>query len=101
MRNTAKPEAIAAAVCWVIGRANQRFGRMEGELRVKDLASYFGVVQSGISGRGIKVMRAAGIPAASAYPDVNLGSPGLLVSARRKTIMELRDRHRDAVSGLR
>lgn len=101
LRNTAKPEAIAAAVCWVIGKGNQRFGRMEGELRVKDVTSYFGVVQSGISARGIKVMRAAGIPAATAYSDVNLGSPDLLVSARRKTITELRDRHRDTVSGLR
>jgi len=99
LRGTARPEAIAAAVCWVIGKGNQRFGRADGELRVKDVASYFSLGQSGISDRGLRVMRAAGIQAASAYPEVRLGSPGLLVSARRRRIIELRDRHRGAKSG--
>jgi len=101
LRTTANPKAIAAAVCWVIGKGNQRFGRTDGELRVKDLMSYFSLTQSSISERGLQVMRAAGIPAAYAYPQVHLGSPDLLVSARRKTIIELRDRHRRAMSGQR
>ena len=101
LRKTTKPEAIAAAVCWVIGKGNQRFGRTDGELRVKDLTSYFSLSQSGISERGFRVMRAAGIPAAHAYPEVRLGSPDLLVSARRKRIIELRDRHRGTISGPR
>jgi len=100
-RKTARPEAIAAAVCWVIGKGNQRFGRTDGDLRVKDLASYFSLSQSGIPERGFQVMRAAGLPAAHAYPDVHLGSPDLLVSTRKKTIIELRDRHLGAISGLR
>ena len=61
LRKTTRPEAIAAAVCWVIGKSNQRFGRTDGELRVKDLTSYFSLGQSGISERGFRVMRAAGI----------------------------------------
>ena len=99
LRKTTRPEAIAAAVCWVIGKSNQRFGRTDGELRVKDLTSYFSLSQSGISERGFQVMRAAGLPAAHAYPEVHLGSPDMLVSTRRKRIIELRDRHRGAISG--
>jgi hypothetical protein len=43
-------------------------------------------------------MRAAGIQPASGYPAVRLGSPDLLVSARRRRIIELRDQHRGAIS---
>src|SRR5258708_11986605 len=90
---TAKPEVIAAAVCWVIGKGNQVLGQGPGELRVKDLMSYFSLGQSSVAQRGYKIMQAAGIVPASAYPAVRLGSPGLLVSARRRRIIELRDRH--------
>jgi Domain of unknown function (DUF6398) len=98
LHGTAKPEVIAAAVCWVIGKGNQRLGQGPGKLRVKALMSYFGLGQSSVSGRGYQVMRAAGIQPAIAYPSVRLGSPDLLVSARRRRIIELRDRHRTAIS---
>ncbi len=101
LRTTAKPEVIAAAVCWAIGKGNHRFGQGPGELRVKDLMSYFSLGQSSVSERGYQIMRAAGIQPASAYPAVRLGSPDLLVSARRRRIIELRDRHRAAISGVR
>jgi hypothetical protein len=101
LHKTAKPEAIAAAVCWVIGKGNQRLGQGTGELRVKDLMSYFSLGQSSVSGRGYQIMHAAGIMPASAYPAVHLRSPDLLVSARRRRIIELRDRHRAAISGQR
>lgn len=101
LRKTTKPELIAAAVCWVIGKGNQRFGQGPGELRVKDLMSYFSLGQSSVSERGYQIMRAAGIQPASAYPAVRLGSPDLLVSARRRRIIELRDRHGAAISGAR
>jgi hypothetical protein len=96
-----RPEVIAAAVCWVIGQGNHRFGQRQGELRVKDLMGYFGLSQSSVAERGYKVMRAAGIQPAGAYPTVRLGSPGLLVSARRRRIIELRDYHRAAIDGQR
>ena len=99
LQGTGKPEAIAAAVCWVIGKGNQRLGQGAGELRVKDLMSHFGLGQSSVSERGYQVMRAAGIHPATAYPAVRLGSPDLLVSARRRRIIELRDYHRAAISG--
>ena len=94
-----RSEVIAAAVCWVIGQGNQRFGQRQGELRVKDLMGYFGLSQSSVAERGYKIMRAAGIQPAGAYPAVRLGSPGLLVSARRRRIIELRDHHRAAIDG--
>jgi hypothetical protein len=101
LRKTAKPEAIAAAVCWVIGKGNQRLGQGTGELRVKDLMSYFSLSQSSVSERGYQIMHAAGIKPADTYPAVRLRSPSLLVSARRRRIIELRDRHSAAISGNR
>ena len=98
LRGTATSEAIAAAVCWVIGKGNQRLGQGPGEVRVKDLMSHFGLGQSSVSQRGYQIMRAAGIQPASAYPAVRLGSPSLLVSARRQRIIELRDQHQAAIS---
>jgi Domain of unknown function (DUF6398) len=97
---TARPEVIAAAVCWVIGKGNQRIGQGRGEVRVKDLMSYFGLGQSSVSERGYQIMRAAGIQPAGGYP-LRLGSPGLLVSARRRQIIGLRDRHRAAINNER
>ena len=101
LRKTAKPEVTAAAVCWVIGKGNQRLGQGTGELRVKDLMSYFSLSQSSVSERGNQIMHAAGIKPASTYPAVHLGSPSLLVSARRRRIIELRDRRSAAISGKR
>jgi hypothetical protein len=101
LRKTAKPEVIAAAVCWAIGKGNQRFGQGTGELRVKDLMNYFSLSQSSVSERGYQIMHAAGIKPASTYPAVRLRSPSLLVSARRRPIIELRDRHSAAISGKR
>ena len=62
------------------------------------LMNYFGLGQSSVAERGYQIMHAAGIQPASAYPAVRLGSPGLLVSARRRRIIELRDLHRGAIS---
>ncbi len=100
MRGTAKPDVIAAAVCWVVGKGNQRFGQRAGELRVKDLMTYFGLSQSSVAERGYQVMHAAGIQPAGAY-EVRLGSPDLLVSTRRRRIIGLRDRHRAAIDDRR
>jgi hypothetical protein len=99
LQATGKPEVIAAAVCWVIGKGNRRFGQGPDELKVKDVMSYFGLRQSSVSERAYQIMHAAGIQPASAYPAVRLGSPDLLVSARRRQIIELRDRHRTAIAG--
>lgn len=62
--------------------------------------SYFSLGQSSVSERGYQIMHAAGIQPAGACPAVRLGSPDLLVSARRRRIIELRDRHRATISGV-
>ena len=98
LRRTGKPEVIAAAVCWVVGKGNRRFGHGPGDLRVKDLMGYFGLGQSSIAERGRQIMQAAEIQPDGGYPNVCLGSPDLLVSARRRRIIELRDHHRAAIS---
>jgi Domain of unknown function (DUF6398) len=100
LRGTSKPEVIAASLCWVIGKGNHRFGQRAGELRVKDLMSYLSLSQSSVSERGYQIMHAAGIQPTGAY-EVRLGSPDLLVSARRRQIIELRDRHRAVISAER
>jgi hypothetical protein len=98
LTGTATSETIAAAVCWVIGKANHRLGQGPGEIRVKDLMSHFGLGQPSVSQRGYQIMRAAGIQPASGGAAVHLGSPSLLVSARRRRIIELRDQHQAAIS---
>ena len=97
LRGTSKPETIAASLCWVVGKGNHRFGQRVGELLVKDVTSYFTLRQSNISERGYRIMHAAGIESTGTY-QVHLGSPDLLVSARRRQIIELRDRHRASSS---
>jgi hypothetical protein len=62
--------------------------------------SYFSLGQSSVSERGYQIMHAAGIQPAGACPAVRLGSPDLLVSARWRRIIELRDRHRATISGV-
>jgi len=101
LHKTSRPEIIAAAVCWVIAKGNHRFGQGAGDLRVKDLMSYFSLRQSSIAERGHQVMEAAGIEPAPGYPAVHLRAPDLLVSSRRRQLIALRDRHRAAISGAR
>ena len=46
------------------------------------------LASASVAERGYEVMRAAGISPAGAYPAIGLGSPGLLVSARGRRIIE-------------
>jgi hypothetical protein len=65
-------------------------------MRVKDLVEHFDLAQGSVSQRAATLMRAAGVgPAYGRYAawDVSLGDPGLLVSLRRRRIIELRDRY--------
>jgi hypothetical protein len=59
---SAKPEQVAAAVCWVIGRGNHRFGTRPGELKVKDLTGYFGIAGSVVNDRPTRADAAIGPP---------------------------------------
>jgi hypothetical protein len=92
-RRKARADVAAAGLCWLIGKANELFSPSGGGMRVKDLASHFGVQQGSISQRGGVLLKAAGIERSARYGDIELGSPRFLVSARRKRIIERRDRY--------
>ena len=85
------PARGAAAVAWVITTGNQTAGVWSAEMTAKDLLAHFGVTGS-VSDRAGTLMRAAGIPTGRATSSVELGDPGLLVSARRRSLMQSRDK---------
>jgi Domain of unknown function (DUF6398) len=90
-RRRASSATAAAAICWIVGKDNDLFSPADGGLLVKDLMASFGLVQSGVSQRAETLMKAAGFDPYSQRRDLRLGDPGLLVSRRRRTIIQLRD----------
>jgi hypothetical protein len=88
-RRKGKPETAAAAVVWLVGKANDLFGN--GSLQVNELMSYFGLKGS-VSQRAEMLMRTAGLPYTS-Y-SLSFGSPNYLISGKRRWIIEQRDRYR-------
>jgi hypothetical protein len=91
-RRKARADTAAAAVCWIVGKDNDLFGPSPGGLLVKDLMAHFGIHQGGVSQRAATFLKAAGFDY-DGYGEIRLGSPRLLVSARRRHIVELRDRY--------
>jgi hypothetical protein len=89
----ARPENSAAAICWIIGKANDLFSHTGGRMLVKDLMAHFGLTQGGASQRASTFLRAAGFNP-DQYGGMDLGSPDFLVSARRRRIIERRDHYR-------
>lgn len=92
-----RPELVAAAVCWVIGRCNHRFGTRPGELKVKDVTGFFSITGSTVSQRGYQVIRAAGLRVSKDYSAICPVPTSLLASERRRWIITMRDRHRAAI----
>ena len=91
-RRRARADTAAAAVCWVVGKANDLFSPSGAGMYVKDLMAHFGIQQGSVSQRAKTFLRAGGFPA-DTY-DVVLGSPRYLVSSRRRKMIEQRDRYR-------
>jgi hypothetical protein len=89
-RRRGRSDTAAAALCYVVGKANRLFSASRGGMRIKDLMEAFGVTQSSISQRADTLLKAAGIPV-DPYGDLDLGSPALLVSTRRRYIIEVRE----------
>lgn len=88
-RSGTRAETNAAAVCWVIGRANGLFDR-EPALLVKDVMEFFGVKGSA-SQRGLRLIEAAGLEADMSYAAAKLGTVDLLVSDQRRHLIERRN----------
>lgn len=92
-RRRGRASTAAAAVCWIIGKANQLFGR--GGIAVKDLASHLGIGQSSVAQRSKPLLQAVGVnPHQDRYGAMDLGSPDYLTSSRREQIIADRDRYR-------
>jgi hypothetical protein len=88
-RRQARTDQTAAAVCWVIGKANDAF-TADG-LLVKDLLAHF-ALDGSVSQRATTLLKAGGFPT-DTYGAVITASPDHLVSKRRRRIVELRDRY--------
>ena len=91
-RRRASTATAAAAICWIVGRDNDLFRSGYDGLLVKDLMAHFGIAQGGVSQRAETFIKAAGYHPSRRW-DVRLGDPTLLVSGRRRRIIELRDEY--------
>ena len=56
----ASSSIAAAAICWIVGKDNDRFSHVGGGMVVKDLMAHFGLAQGGVSQRADTLMKAAG-----------------------------------------
>ena len=87
----ASPVRGAAAVAWVIATGNRTAGVSAPKMPSKDLFAHFGLT-GGASDRADSLMRAAGVPTHHVPGFIELADPGLLVSARRRSLIQSRDR---------
>lgn len=90
-RRKASPVRGAAAVAWVICRANGTVGAYWSGLSVQDLLAWFGVKGS-VSQRAEPLLRANGVDPHHLYGSMDLGTPDLLTAERRQEIIAARDR---------
>ena len=81
-RRKASPVRGAAAVAWVISRANDTVGGYSTGLTVQELLAWFGVKGS-VSQRAEPLLRANGVDPHRLYGSMELGAPDLLTSKRR------------------
>ena len=91
-RRKGRAETAAAALVWIVGKANEVFERRVGGMQVRDLMSHFGLGQSSIAQRAATMLRAGGFPGDTYI--VRLGSPDYSVAARRRRIIKMRDNYR-------
>ena len=93
-RRKAAPLKGAAAVAWVICRANDTAGTRSSGLTVQELLAAFGVKGS-VSQRAEPLLRANGIDPHRLYGATDLGAPDLLTGGCRAAIIQQRDRYLD------
>ena len=88
-----RTETAAAALVWIVGKANDLFERRSGGMQVKDLMRHFGLGQSSVAQRAATMLRAGGFNEDTYI--VRLESPDYLVAARRRRIIKMRDKYRE------
>ncbi len=90
LRRRSAPAMSAAAICWVVGKANHVFPY--GRLTVKDLMSWCGLPGRSPSQRARVFLQVLGVdPDGFTYGGGALGSPDYLTGARRHRIIAARD----------
>ncbi|MBA2489470.1 MAG: hypothetical protein H0V36_09175, partial [Chloroflexi bacterium] len=94
-RRKASPVRAAAAVAWVVCRANDTVGAYWSGLSVQDLLAWFGVKGS-VAQRAEPFLRANGVDPHRLYGTMDLETSDLLTSKRRASIIKSRDRWMDA-----
>ncbi len=88
-RNSRRADTAAAALCWIVGKANGVFDQYwgsRGDMLVKDLMGWFGLTGSP-SNRAARLLRAVGVEDRWSAIWNALGDPGLLVSRERASIL--------------
>lgn len=90
-RRKARADIAAAAVCWVVGKANDLFGSGGSGMQVKDLMAHFGIRGSASQRAGV-MLRAGDFPSKD-YGEPTLGSPDYLIASRHDRILRLRDQY--------
>jgi hypothetical protein len=97
-RRRSRVETAAAALVWIVSKANDLFEQRTGAMQVRDLMSHFGLGQSSVAQRATTMLRAGGFHDDTYY--VRLGSPDYLVAARRRRIINMRERYRQLAEEL-
>jgi len=90
-RRKVSPDRGAAAVAWVICRANDTFSATWSPLSVQELLAWFRVKEI-VSQRAEPLLRANGVDLHRLYGTMELGATDLLTSKRRAEIIAQRDR---------
>jgi len=88
-RHRGRSETAAAAICWMVAKANDLFVPTGGGMAVKDLLAHFGLANQSVSQRAERIARAAGLDTWSVGAE--LGTPDLLVSSRRRELLRWRN----------
>lgn len=91
-RRRGRVDTAAAALTWIVARANDSLGSHRGGLTVKRLNTWFRI--SNAPQRAGTLLRALDVPPASS-PELHLGTPRYLVAARRQALTAARDQYSD------
>ena len=86
-------EAKGTSAARALGVENMAVKALQGRAVMIDLFAHFGIKQGGVSQRAATIRKAAGFDPYVPAWDLRLGSPELLVSGRRRRLIELRERY--------
>ena len=93
-----RADTAAAAIAWIIGKANELFDSYGGGLSIGGLSTWFGLSGSP-SQRAGTMLAALGI-GTDAYSGIHLGTPRYLTCAHRERIIQRRDLAQEGLDSL-